>query len=237
MDSPTGLCIAIRRHAAGLAWYDRAHDWAVQAGDANMAATTLSMKGHLAWSTGDPHRCIRMGEAARWGEGSRVSPGVRGMAAQMTARGHALAGDADTAHSLLDEAQELVGHAAEHPEDEPPWMYFYGETWFTLQRGMAELHLANWPAASELLAAGLEALPPAYRRDRAWYGACLTRAHAGAGEAGQAHDTAIRFAADATAVNSYARGELLTAARVLASQGARQAAGIKEAVEAAAGLS
>jgi hypothetical protein len=71
----------------------------------------------------------------------RVTPGVQGMAAQMEARGHALAGDASPARSLLDEAQALIDRAASRPEDEPPWMYFYGENWFRLQRGMAELHL------------------------------------------------------------------------------------------------
>jgi transcriptional regulator with XRE-family HTH domain len=223
------MCIETRNHAAGLAWYDRAHDWAVQAGDPNMAATTLSMKAHLAWSVGDPQRCIRMGEAARW-HPERTTPGVQGMAAQMTARGHALAGEGDPAHSLLDQAQALIERAAEHPEDEPPWMYFYDENWFLLQRGMAELHLGNWRAAARLLTAGLAALPDSYRRDRAWYGACLAHAHAEAGDAEQAEAVAFRFAADITAVNSYARGELLTAARALTRKGARQGDDITEAL-------
>ncbi len=84
------MCIDVRDHACGLAWYDRAHDWAQEAGNTNMAATTLSMKAHLAWSTGDPRRCVQMAQAARWYD-QRVTPGVEGMAAQMEARGHALA--------------------------------------------------------------------------------------------------------------------------------------------------
>ena len=47
------ICNDFGDKAAALAWYDRAHDWAIEAGDANMAATTLSMKAHLAWSVGD----------------------------------------------------------------------------------------------------------------------------------------------------------------------------------------
>ena len=81
----------------------------------------------------------------------RVTPGVQGMAAQMEARGHALAGDAGPARSLLEQAQTLIERAASTPEDEPPWMYFYGEDWFTLQRGMAQLHLRNYGAAADLL--------------------------------------------------------------------------------------
>ena len=136
------MCIETKDHGAGLAWYDRARDWAEEAGDANMAATTLSMKAHLAWSVSDARRCVQMAQAARWYD-RQVTPGVQGMAAQMQARGHALAGDAGSARRLLDEAQALIGRATSRPEDEPRWMYFYGEDWFTLQRGMAELHLGT----------------------------------------------------------------------------------------------
>jgi hypothetical protein len=102
-------------------------------------------------------------------------------------------------------------------------MYFYGEDWFRLQRGMAELHLGKWGTAAGMLAAGLDALPASYRRDRAWYGACLVSAHAGAADAEQAETVALRFAADIAAVNSYARGQLLAAAGKLDRIGAPQA--------------
>lgn len=221
------MSIDTHDHAAGLAWYDRAYDWARQAGNANMAATALSMKAHLAWSTGDPRRCIEMATAARWYD-DHLTPGVRGMAAQMEARGHALAGEASPAHALLGEAQELLRRAAESPENEPPWMYFYGENWLRLQRGMCEAHLGNWASAADLLTAGLAALPESYRRDRAWYGACLTHAWAEAGEAERAESAALRFAADISAVNSYARGELRHAGRALSRRGARQGKTIAE---------
>jgi hypothetical protein len=223
------MCIETKDHGAGLAWYDRARDWAEEAGDANMAATSLSMKAHLAWSVSDARRCVQMAQAARWYD-RQVTPGVQGMAAQMQARGHALAGDAGSARRLLDEAQALIGRAASRPEDEPRWMYFYGEDWFTLQRGMAELHLGNWHDAAGLLSAGLAALPEWYRRDRAWYGACLASAHGGAGDAEQAAAVAVGFAEDIKAVNSYARGELLDVAGVLDRMGARQAEVIREAL-------
>lgn len=223
------MCIDTGSQAGALAWYDRAHDWAQEAGNPDMAATTLSMKAHLAWSAGNPRRCVQMAQAARWFR-QRVTPGVAGMAAQMEARGHALAAEADAARSLLDEAQALIGRAASRPEDEPPWMYFYGEDWFTLQRGMAELQLQNWHAAATLLAAGLGTLPESYRRDRAWYGASLVSAHAGAGDAEQAEAVALRYAADIAAVSSCARGQLLGAAGKLRRIGARQARVIEEAL-------
>ncbi|NEY34176.1 helix-turn-helix domain-containing protein [Streptomyces sp. PRKS01-65] len=209
--------------AAALAWYDRSHEWALEAGDANMAATTLSMKAHMAWSGGRGDRCVRLAEAARW-SAPGTSLGVQGMAAQMAARGHALNGAADPARRLLDEAQELIGRAARHPEDEPPWMYFYGETWFTLQRGMAALHLRDWKAAVDDLTAGLAVLPEEYRRDRTWYRACLAHALAEAGEAPHAASVALTIVPDATDIGRpHAWNELHAVAAVLMRRGAKEA--------------
>ncbi|MFC9684696.1 helix-turn-helix domain-containing protein [Streptomyces sp. NPDC056948] len=203
------------RTAAALAWYDRSHEWALEAGDADMAATTLSMKAHMAWSGGRGTRCVRLAEAARW-SAPGTSLGVQGMAAQMAARGHALNGDADDAERHLDDAQALISRAAEHPEDEPPWMYFYGETWFTLQRGMAALHLRNWQTATAHLTTGLNALPDEYRRDRTWYQSCLTHALAAAGEATQALTVATTTIPDASAIGRpHSWNELHTTAAVL----------------------
>jgi len=223
------LCMDGHDQGAALAWYDRAHGWAVEAGDANMAATTLSMRAHQAWSSGQPQRCITLADAARWHEG-RTTPGVQGMAAQMAARGHAVLGRADPAHAEFDQAEALIRRAAAQPHDEPIWMYFYGETWFRLQRGMAELHLGNWAVAAQLLSDGLEALGASYRRDRAWYAACQARALAEAGDAEQARDVAVRHAADIVAVNSYARGELNRAVALLVARGAREGVAIRDAL-------
>ncbi|MET8831885.1 helix-turn-helix domain-containing protein [Streptomyces sp. NPDC004610] len=205
-----------------LAWHDRSHEWALEAGDANMAATTLSMKSHMAWATGHGNRTIRLAEAARW-SAPGSSLGVQGMAAQMAARGHALNGDGAAAERLLDEAQTLIGRAAEHPEDEPPWMYFYGETWFTLQRGMAAMHLRNWPPAIDSLTIGLDGLAAEFRRDRTWYRACLAHALAGAGEAAQSLAVALASVPDAAAVGRpHSWRELHTTAALLLRRGAPQ---------------
>lgn len=208
--------------AAALAWYDRSHEWALEAGDADMASTTLNMKAHMAWSKGHAVRCVKLAEASRW-SAPGTSFGVRGMAAQMEARGHALNGDAEISRRLLDEAQTLIGAAAEHPEDQPPWMYFYDETWFTLQRGMAEMHLRSWPTAIEQLDKGLAALPDEYRRDKTWYRACLSHALAGAGEADRALTVALKSIPDAAAVGRpHSWNELHAAAAVLLRRGAAE---------------
>ncbi|MFJ6659609.1 helix-turn-helix domain-containing protein [Streptomyces sp. NPDC091377] len=205
--------------AAALAWYDRSHEWALEAGSPDMAATTLSMKAHLAWSGGHGDRAVRLAEAARW-SAPGTSRGVQGMAAQMAARGHALDGDGAAAQRLLDEAQALISGAAERPEDEPPWMYFYGENWFTLQRGMASMHLRHWPAAVAQLTTGLGALPDEYRRDRAWFSTCLAHALAGTGEATEALSVALACLPDAAAVGRpHSWDELHTTAALLLRRG------------------
>ncbi|MFE0137225.1 helix-turn-helix domain-containing protein [Streptomyces sp. NPDC059037] len=208
--------------AAALAWYDRSHEWALEAGDANMAATTLSMKAHMAWSGGRGTRCVRLAEAARW-SAPGTSLGVQGMAAQMAARGHALDGEADDAHRLLDEAQGLIRRASEHPEDEPVWMYFYDETWFTLQRGMAALHLRDWREAVDQITVGLTALPDEYRRDKTWYCACLAHALAGAGESAQAASVAMASVPDAADIGRpHSWNELHTTAALLKRRGVKE---------------
>ncbi|MFI0212801.1 helix-turn-helix domain-containing protein [Streptomyces lydicus] len=206
--------------AAALAWYDRSHEWALETGDADMAATTLSMKAHMAWSGGRGLRCVRLAEAARW-SAPATSLGVRGMAAQMQARGHALNHAPDEARRLLDEAQDLISRAAERPEDEPPWMYFYDETWFTLQRGMAAMHLGDWAEATRHLTTGLGALPDHYRRDLTWYRACLAHAHAAVGEAEQAFAAALASVPAASDIGRpHAWNELHTTAATLLRRGA-----------------
>ncbi|MEV4286953.1 hypothetical protein AB0K40_15730 [Nonomuraea bangladeshensis] len=71
---------------------------------------------------------------------------------------------------MCQDSGELIRAAGEHPEDEPPWMYFYDDGWFDMQRGMAELALGDGRRAVRFLDRGLATLPSAYRRDRAWLG-------------------------------------------------------------------
>ncbi|MFE7582830.1 XRE family transcriptional regulator [Streptomyces gardneri] len=193
-----------------LGWFDRSYDWALESGYGDMAATTMSMKAHLAWSGGQGRRCVRLGEAAAATAGA--SEATRALALQMAGRGHALEGDAGAAYRRLDEAQRVIANAT----DAPPWLYFYGESWFAAQRGMADLHLKEWAGAAEHLVVGLAGFAPAYRRDRAWYGSCLAHAYAGAGESGAALEVALGIVQDAADVGRpHAWGELHKVAGLL----------------------
>lgn len=129
-------------------YYSLAHDLAVEASDADMVATTLSMKAHVAWSSSEPLRCQRFGEAAAATPGA--SPMVRGMAVQMSARGLAMQSN-HSARQVLDEAATLLSAVI----DMPDWMYFYGDVWLTLQAGMIESHLHSWARATAFYRDGL----------------------------------------------------------------------------------
>lgn len=198
-----------------LGWFDRSYDWALEAGHGDLAATTMSMKAHLAWSKGRGRACVRLAEAAAGTAGA--SRATRAMALQMAGRGCALDGDAEGAYRNLDAAHRVIREA----RDAPPWLYFYGESWFSAQRGMADLHLKSWASAIDHLVAGLAGFAPAFRRDRAWYGACLAHAYAGAGEADAALEAATAVVRDAAEVGRpHAWGELHAVAALLLRRGA-----------------
>jgi hypothetical protein len=120
------------------------------------------MRGYLAWLLRRPGPVIGLSRAA---QRDGTSPGIRGLAAQQEARGHALTGDAEATERMLDTAHELTLAAAEHPDGEPPWIYFFSPDYLGLQRARAYLLLpGRAAAAAELLTAGLAALPAAVRR-------------------------------------------------------------------------
>jgi tetratricopeptide (TPR) repeat protein len=183
-------------------WYDRALEWATEGGDHNMVATALSMKGHAAWVAGNVAPMIGLSQAAQNTPGT--SPGVRALAAQQEARGHALAGDGRQADRKLDEAAALVCRAAAHPDDEPPWVYFFSPDYLVMQRGLAWLYLGRYAEAAGLLAAGLAAMP-AEVRESEWVAEYLVRlatAHAQADEPEQACAAAAEAASIARQTGS-----------------------------------
>jgi hypothetical protein len=62
---------------------------------------------------------------------------------------------------------------------------------------------------------GLSSLPESYRRDRAWFGVCLARAHPATGNVEAAGPIALEVAPDAVAVDNYAWCDLGKVAKTL----------------------
>jgi transcriptional regulator with XRE-family HTH domain len=135
-------------------WYARTLEHATEVGNRDLIATSLSMRGNLAWMARQPGPVVGLSvAAARHAD----SPGVRAMAEQQEARGHAVLGDADRVEELLDLAEVDMAAAADHPEDEPAWIYFYSPGYLKMQRGLAYRLLDRRDDAIAALTAGLAA--------------------------------------------------------------------------------
>lgn len=147
------LRAATGRAVAARDWYARSLEHAAETGNADLTATSMSMRGNLAWMARQPGAVIGLSSAAA---DRAASPGIRAMAAQQEARGHALLGEADEARELLDEAEAEMAVAAEHPEDEPPWIYFYSPSYLRMQRGLAARLLGRPAEAIDQLRSGLD---------------------------------------------------------------------------------
>ena len=180
------------RLADAGACLDQALGWAAESGDADMTATTLNLKAHVAWLGGKVGPMIGLSQAAQ--RSTSTSAGVRALAVQMEARGNALTGDGDNADRKLHEAASLMAHAAGHPGNEPPWMITFSPAYLTLQRGLAYLYLDRNAHAVEWLSAGLAEMPPEMGQSEwsAWYLVRLAAAHARAGDPEQACSAAAR---------------------------------------------
>ncbi|RKS79270.1 hypothetical protein BZB76_0722 [Actinomadura pelletieri DSM 43383] len=167
--------------------YDRAIVWATEADVPDMAATAWNMKGHTAWVRRAVGPMIGLSQAAL--RDRRATPGVRALAAQQEARGHAITGDLDAMDRQLDLAQTLTLEAAAAPDEEPPWIYFFDASMFALQRARAYLYVPERAeAAAELLEAGLAGMPTEMRRSEwiAHYLADLARVYRDFHEDGEA---------------------------------------------------
>jgi tetratricopeptide (TPR) repeat protein len=142
-------------------FYDRATEWALEIDNPHMVATALSMKGHVAYRQKQLNPMLGLSRAAQ--RDKRVSPGIRALAVQQEARALALLGEREATERRLDDAFVLAEQSVAHPEDEPPWVYFYSPEYFMMQRGRAYRYLGRFDEAAELLEAGLNALAPELR--------------------------------------------------------------------------
>ncbi len=153
------LQIATGAYQGGARCLDRTADWAQERDDPDMASTVLNLRGYIAWKRRRIDIMAALSEAA--GRDPRTHPALLAMACQQQARAHAILGDGYATDRLLDRAVEHTQTRAEAPM--PPWVYFYGLDYLTLQRGRAYRLLGRHAAAADLLTAGLAALPPDMR--------------------------------------------------------------------------
>ena len=180
------LNTATSRHDVAGPIYDQSLRLGLQAGDSELSATALSMRGHLAWVTGDFGGMAGLSRAAR---GMAASSATRATAAQQEGRALALVGDRQGALRAIGQAEEEL--AAPADADDPDLLYFSGPALLQAQRGLILAFLASSPSehaeAADTISSGVNALPPAIRDSEwlAWYRVQASRARALSGEVGE----------------------------------------------------
>jgi DNA-binding XRE family transcriptional regulator len=158
----------------------------VEIDDPDLTSLALSFRGHLAWMLNDPHGVIALSRAARRDE--RVFVAQRAYNAHQEARGWAMAGE---------RAERAIAQQA----DAPPYLYWYGSGFFTLQRGLTWQTLGDARVAERAateLTNGLHELPDAERHSE--WAAIFTVAAAEAFTTAREAERAIAHAHQAIAV-------------------------------------
>ncbi|MFC7280020.1 hypothetical protein ACFQS1_39190 [Paractinoplanes rhizophilus] len=155
--------------------------------DPNMIASVLSMRSNAAWDAGDPQRAAALAEAATR---PRAAPGVLALSHQQAARAYARLSDRTMADRALAAAARRPQAAGRDPEREPPWIYFFDEDRFAVQRALVLRELGDHGAAPDLFRTALDRMPQAFQRDRAVYLARLAHALALAGQLDEAEAVA-----------------------------------------------
>jgi transcriptional regulator with XRE-family HTH domain len=141
-------------------WYAKMLEHATEAGNRDLIATSLSMRGNLAWMAHQSAPLIGLSAAA---VEHAASPGVRAMAEQQEARGYAIEGEAQQVERLLDRAEVHMTTALERVDEQPPWIYFYSPGYLQMQRGLAYRLLGRTNDAIAALTAGLAATDTSVR--------------------------------------------------------------------------
>ncbi|HEY4853815.1 MAG TPA: helix-turn-helix transcriptional regulator [Streptosporangiaceae bacterium] len=161
------LAISTGQPAEARRMYDRAAEWAAEAGNTTMAATILSFRGHLAFLLGQFGATIGLSRAAQ--RDPAIWAGQRAYDAHQEARGLAVTGERNAAVRKLGEAAGLVALTEEQGGQPPPWIYYYTPSFYALERGWAYLYLSRRdPAANDqairYLTEGLAGLDEGTRR-------------------------------------------------------------------------
>lgn len=177
------LHTATGHHNAASGLYDQALRMGLQAGNADLAATALSMRGHLAWVMGDIGSMAALSEAAA---DMASAPGTRAVAIQQRGRALAIMGDRREALSAVGRAEQVLTDGSSGSD--PDSLYFYGPEFLTMQRGLILAYLADakpeYQAAAEAISSGIDALHLSVRDSEwvAWYRVRVAAAFTAAGE-------------------------------------------------------
>jgi len=163
-------------------WYDRAMEWAQEAGDTAMQGYVLLKKSQMAYDLRDACRVVTFAEAAQYGPW-QFPPKVRAEVTQQQAFGMAMTGESlSKVEQTMDQARTLLITSSPHDEQPgPDGAYFTSDT--LLLRQATCYTEAGKPAKAAALFADVIASGTLSRRDagffRARRAAALRRARRG----------------------------------------------------------
>jgi tetratricopeptide (TPR) repeat protein len=162
-------------HASASKFYENARLAAHEAGDAELAAFTLSHMSHLAVWNGNPRLGVDHAEAAlSWARRS-CDPLLIADTAEMAARAYSqIPGEKSAALAALDENTQ---HAAEKPREGKSLAYFYGPGFAAAARSSCLRQLGDADRAEAAARESLALVGPAFVRARAFSLLELGNAH------------------------------------------------------------
>ncbi|WP_242902644.1 hypothetical protein [Actinomadura terrae] len=173
------LNTATGAHASAGGLFDQALRLGMRAGDEDLAATALSMRGHLAWACGDYGDMADLSAAA-----ARLAraAGTRAVATQQRGRALALLGERQEALRAVGQAEDILAGGSSH--EDPDGLYFYGAEMLAMQRGLILRYLGEHEAAAEAITKGIQGMPEAIQGSEwvAWYRVQAAAARAATGE-------------------------------------------------------
>lgn len=183
--------------AAAARWTDQAVELAEAAGDHDLAAYALVRRALMAFYRGDAATTVQLTHSAR---AERLPARIKGLAAQLEAQGHALAGDEAAFGRSLDAARHWL--AVPDGDDGP----VLGTTNLAdpaeMASGWSLLDLGRPHQAAEVLDAQCARIPARALRTQARYGIRRALAHAVAGNVDHACDVARPLLGTAGATGS-----------------------------------
>jgi tetratricopeptide (TPR) repeat protein len=165
-------------------WTGRSMEWALEAGDRLMMSWVLYRQGEHAAADGDAAAVAGLAAAARREGGDLPGPMLAAIL-QQEARAHALDDAEASCLAALDEASDRAA-SPDRGDASSGHGSFCTTAYLEMQRGRCWLRLGRPAKARDALGTAVQALPPAYRRDRGVALSALAAAHAALGEYGDA---------------------------------------------------
>ncbi len=175
--------------AAGERSYEAAIARSVAAGNQAFAGYVLAWRSGQAVLQEQGPAAIALAQEAqtpKW----QLTPAIRAWAAGLEAWAWALQREPDRCKHKLDESRDLLTQSISSGGDEPPWIYWFGEEYLAVYRGVCLTDAGDAEPAIETLNQAIAALPRDRVRDRADCLSWLAKAHACNGDPEQAGATA-----------------------------------------------